>query len=112
MNKNIAILFLVAALFVTNTYWVVTTGSSHLDDHAVGQINLEIRQRDVVIEELSSVILHQNKERTLNEMESILKTHPKTRKYPPFYEVHDNFIEFGTTLKFEFQNGNLSKVYW
>lgn len=112
MNKNIVITILLVALVSSNIAWLLSNYDKELIDHDIGHLQLDIRQRDVVIEEMASVITHQNLNKDQNEIINILKKNPITKEHPPFYEAHDNLIEFGTTLKFEFKEGKLTNVYW
>ncbi|MFV1985456.1 MAG: hypothetical protein ACC657_18045 [Thiohalomonadales bacterium] len=76
------------------------------------QAELEIRQRDVVIEELTEIIFYSFKGHTQAELIDFLNSHPKTIKTSKIVRSEENYVFWGTTVKFKFKNDKLTNVYW
>lgn len=90
---------------MSNVTWVSMWRSSlsDADSHA----NLEIDVRDKVIDEMSELINYQNKDISKAELLEFLSS-----GFDPLYvKDEDQWIYF-RSLKFEFKDGRLSKVYW
>ena len=76
------------------------------------QAELEVKQRDVVIREMAEIIFHNFKGRTKEELIKFLRSHPKALKTPKIINIEKNHVFWGATVKFKFENGQLSNVYW
>jgi len=73
---------------------------------------LEVKQRNVVITELSSLLFFEYQKLSQSELVARLKKHPEAIKNSNYVSVENNYVFFGTTIKFEFKNNKLIKVYW
>lgn len=80
--------------------------------HEQTMSELEIKQRDEVITELTSLLLFQYQNLSQSELAARLKKHPNAVKNSNYVSVEDNYVFFGATTKFEFKNNKLIKVYW
>jgi hypothetical protein len=76
------------------------------------QAELEIRQRDVVIKEMADLIFHNFKGRPQEELLKFLQSHPKAIQNPKIIGVEPNYVFWGTTIKFKYQNDVLINVSW
>jgi hypothetical protein len=76
------------------------------------QLELEIKQRDIVIEEITQLLLYNFKGHSQPELLNFLQSNPKYKIDPSILKVESNYIFWGTTVKFKFENGMLESVYW
>ena len=76
------------------------------------QSDLEQKQRDTVIEEMAEIIFHNFQGSTKEELIEILKSHPKATSNPNIVSSDSDYVYWGTTVKFKFNNGKLTNVYW
>ena len=108
MNKNITIVLLFTLLVCSNAAWILLKGASEESTNQGTQAELEIRQRDVVITEMSSLINHQYSDKTKSEIANQLK-----KAFGEGFVSEDNqYIFYGSTVKLEFKDGKLVRVYW
>jgi len=112
MLKNIIILIVSILLISSNYYWYTKSTSEIITEKIEGKYKLDVKQRDIVIDELISIMTIQNLGNSQELMLEIFKQHPENEKYGKFYNIEESTIEFGTTLKFEFENKKLVKIYW
>jgi hypothetical protein len=106
-----AILLLFVLAFTTQGVVGGETNDS-LAEHAKSHAELEIKQRDVVISEMGSILLHQYKGVSKAELVSILRSHSETDKSPDYVSTEGRYVFFGSTVKFEFKENRLINVYW
>ncbi len=76
------------------------------------QADLEVRQRDIVIGEMAEIIFHFSKNFTQEELVQYLTTTQKVTHRARTVTSEGNYVFWGSTVKFEFNNGSLVNVYW
>jgi len=112
MNKKKHI-FLILLLSTFSIYAMASEKvAKSLHEHEKSHTELEIKQRDNVISELTSILLFQYRNTSKNELISILRGHPEALEDPRYVSVEGNYVFFGSTVKFEFRDNKLINVYW
>lgn len=76
------------------------------------QEQLEVNQRNVVIEEMAEKLLYSFRGKSREELLQFLKNHPKAINNPEIVSEEGDNLFWGTTVKFEFEHGKLIKVFW
>ena len=61
---------------------------------------------------MAELVFHSFKDRTQEELLMFLRSHPKAIKNPKIVDHETNYVFWGTTVKFKYQNGKLTNVYW
>ena len=105
MNKNIVIVILIVVLLVSNAAWLNML-KSNLSDFS-RHSELEIEVRDKVIGEMSELLIFQNRDISKAKLIELLSTEFDS----PQIKDEGQWVYF-RTLKFEFRDNSLLKVYW
>lgn len=105
MNRKIVLTSFFILLVANNAVWLSTFKSSlsEADSHA----ELEIDIREKIIAEMAEFIYFQNRGASKEELKEFLKEGFD----PEFIEDEGQWVYF-RSLKFEYKEGKLSKVYW
>jgi len=112
MNKKKHIFLILLISTFSNYAMASEEGSKSLHEHEKSHAELEIKQRDNVISELTSILLFQYRNTSKNELISILRSHPAALEDPRYVSAEDNYVFFGAAVKFEFRDNKLINVYW
>ncbi|MES9901895.1 MAG: hypothetical protein ABW168_04315 [Sedimenticola sp.] len=108
MNKNIANIVLLSLLVISNIAWFVLDLEPRETIVEGTQLELEVRQRDSVIREMSGLIKHQLSENSKDDIaNSLMKSYSDE-----LIEIDEDHIFIGASLKLKFENEKLVEVYW